>query len=169
LIVDAFNTYRPIKTLIDSSAFGQVLINDLLREHRIFVEGFSFVPEHRNNVINNLIRLFETGRIYLPFKCKTGHELGLIEVLRKELSDFTISFTKTGIRTYKTLGRHDDTVMALSLACFAADAVRQQTSGMLLSTSSTTDSSIYGSNDILDLSNQNMVETNFIDDNLALW
>ena len=167
LILDTHNTYHPVKTLIDSSVFGQVLITDLIRDNRIFVEGFSFVPENRNNAINNLIRLFETSRIYLPFKCKTGHELGLIDMLRKELSDMTISFTKAGARTYKTLGRHDDMVMSLSLACFAADSVQQRTSGMMVSQMNT-GTGVYDTSNTLGLMEQDMISS-YADENLGIW
>jgi hypothetical protein len=167
LILDNYNTYHPIKTLIDSSVFGQVLITDLMREHHIYVEGFSFVPENRNNAINNLIRLFETGRIYLPFKGTTGHELGMIDLLRKELSDMTISFTRTGSRTYKTLGRHDDMVMSLSLACFGADQVQQRTSGMITA-GGTAETNMYRS-DTLGLIEQDMLTSDYAEDNLAIW
>jgi len=46
------------------------------------------------------------------------------DILVKELSEIVAMETKTGKETYRGVGAHDDSVMALALAAWAADEIK---------------------------------------------
>jgi hypothetical protein len=122
IAAEEYHKFIPGKTLIDDSVYGKAFIQDLRNKYTIPCLPFNFNPENRNSIINNLIRLFtpEKGappKIVLPME---EHDKAMMELFIKELSGVILSKTKTGLRTFKSTTKHDDMVMAVGLACFAA-------------------------------------------------
>jgi hypothetical protein len=121
-ITTIYKHFLPKRVVIDESLFGVVLINDLQREDKVPAEGFRFTPEDRNRIINNLIRLFENGKIKIPRHPNSQITMTMTDQLVKELSDIVVSQTKaTGQRTYSTVGKRDDCVMSLAMVAWVAD------------------------------------------------
>lgn len=121
-IVDLHSLYQYKNVTIDESNWGPVLLDELRRKH-IPVSGVKFTPENRNNLINNLRRIFESEQIVIPYS-KDNDTRTIVQPIIKELTRILSSTTKSGMDTYKTIGKYDDCVMSLALACYSATKQR---------------------------------------------
>ena len=124
-IDNLYKTYNPVRCCIDRSLYGDALINSLKVDRHVPAEGFDFHPEMRNMVVNNLVRLFENERIIIPRMQSSHDTIMQTDILVSELSKFVITNTRTGQRTYASVGKHDDSVMALAMAAWSADQQRK--------------------------------------------
>jgi len=112
--------FSPVKILLDKSLTGSAYLNSLMAQG-LPVEGFSFTPENRNAILKNLAKLFYDGKIVIPrSKAALTHTIMLTDQLVKELSNLVIDTTRLGLQTFKSIGKYDDCLMALALACHAA-------------------------------------------------
>lgn len=119
-ISELYQLFNPERVVIDKSLDGKELISILVQKHGVPSEGFVFRPENRYPLITNLIMLFENRRITIPHKEGDFMTTPSVDILTKELTDMVRDVTPTNQPTYKTLGRHEDTVIALALAVYAA-------------------------------------------------
>ena len=77
-------------------------------------EGYPFTNASKNALVTNLAMLLERREIVLP-------RYELCPVLADELEGFQYSVSEAGtVRTGAEAGRHDDAVISLALAAWAA-------------------------------------------------
>ena len=80
----------------------------------------------KNQMVLWLARMFQNNRIKFPQKSNKH-----IEELKRQISNFSEHITEAGQVSYRADGsEHDDTVMALMLACFIARNFIKETDGM---------------------------------------
>ena len=120
-VIQLHENFNVRRWLVDKSVFGEAFIDDM-RRNGIPCEPFVFDPGNRTMLINNLMRLFENGKIVIPTK-NDGFNEQLVKILSEELSNIILDVTKTGQHTYRSVGKHDDTVMAFALAAYAAGSI----------------------------------------------
>jgi hypothetical protein len=111
-----YNDFSTTRFLVDESTFGIAFVEDLRARH-LNVEGQSFLREARNSLLLNLRRVFESGRLVIPFDQNDSGAYSLVKTLISELGGIEeVKTSGSGIRTFKSNLAHDDTVMALALA-----------------------------------------------------
>ena len=118
IVKDVYATYKPMRVLVDESLFGIPFINDLIQKNYVPAEGYNFQPAKRMVIINNMMRLFP--KLLIPTNQTGGFTGDMMNELCHELSGFIFSSTRTGLRTFESTTEHDDAVMSLALALFAA-------------------------------------------------
>jgi len=121
-----YDSFKPMGMLVDKSNFGEIFISDL-REMGVPADPFSFTPDNRNLILNNMMRLFEntgkkigTPKIALPRNSNDEIALHETAVLSDELQKIIFDKTPSGYRTFRSIAKHDDTVMSLALAVYSA-------------------------------------------------
>ena len=119
MVKQLYEDFNPTAILVDKSLFGEVFISDL-RDMQIPAEEFVFTPDNRNNILNNLMRLFENGKLVIPRDADDGPCFDETTNLTEELTKIIFAQTNAGMRTFKSVGKHDDAVMSLALAAHAA-------------------------------------------------
>jgi len=111
--------FKPLRVLVDKSVFGEVFISDL-RDMSVPAEEFSFTPDNRGLILNNLMRLFENEMVVIPRLPEDGPCIDETNNLTEELQKIIYTTTNAGFRTFQSVGKHDDCVMSLALAAWAA-------------------------------------------------
>lgn len=98
---------------VETNSIGDVYLGMLKRKVRKgLIREFTTTNDSKRNVVENLIKEFQTGRITIPQD----------KELSKQLQHFGIEKTPTGKVTYNGQnGVHDDYVIALALANEAAN------------------------------------------------
>lgn len=91
-------------TLIDSTGVGDVVVEDLQREHSN-IEGFKFTQSSKQQLMEGLTIAIQNHEICFPD--------GPIAI---ELNQFEYQYTRTGVSYSAPEGVHDDCVCALALA-----------------------------------------------------
>jgi hypothetical protein len=92
---------------MDSTGVGEP-VADMLRKRGLTVWGFTFTNKSKEQLVSNLARELEHGRVKIPKAAKQ---------LYRELKAFTRTVTKAGNVVYShPVNFNDDTVMALGLA-----------------------------------------------------
>ena len=127
LIESLYNRFKPRAVLIDKSSFGDMLINELRVEYNVPCEGVAFNPQSRNMLLTKMINLFldpQGSRVVIPRDANDPYTISLTDVLIHELSGLYPDKTRTGLDTYKTVTKHDDTIASLALALYAAEQTR---------------------------------------------
>ncbi len=105
-IIDTYNLYKPIQTLIEQNNQGLPILQDL-RGKIPNLEGFITTSDSKSEIINNLIAAFALKEI------KIIKDKDLIA----ELEAFAFTFSPTGkIKFSAPSGFHDDCVMSLAIA-----------------------------------------------------
>lgn len=100
---------RDIPILMDSTGVGDALL-DRLRNENCNIDGYLFTNKSKNELITNLLIAIEKNEIYFPKN-----------TIYDELSLYEYKVTSSGNITYSApMGQHDDTVIALALALWAA-------------------------------------------------
>jgi len=105
---DLYKRFNYAKVLIDSSGVGDPVLEDLTD---IGAEGYVFTSKSKVQLIQRLQACLENGDIKYPY----------IEELIKELQFFEYQLTRTGVKMDARSGFHDDCVIALALAVWAAE------------------------------------------------
>lgn len=105
-----------IKFIVDPSNVGQAVYEELRREF-IPVEAANFDSISRNAMLINLRQMIEKKEIIIPRNAEDPLTMNFTDRLIKELISMMETKTKTGIVTYASKAPHDDTVMALAMAC----------------------------------------------------
>ena len=108
-------TFLPKKMVLDGTTFGAVFVDDLQADG-IFAISQGFRPDQRNKLLLNLRRLMEDGRIIIPTKEDEAFTFGVTKHLLSELKGFEEKKTVSGLKSFKTNKKHDDTVMSLAMA-----------------------------------------------------
>jgi len=121
-----YDSFKPMGMLVDKSNFGEPFVNEL-REMGVPADMFTFSVDNRNLVLNNLTRVFGntfngTGVPKIAIPRASNDEICLAETatLTDELAGFIFDKTPAGFRTFRSTKKHDDTVMSLALAVYAA-------------------------------------------------
>lgn len=111
MLINLCNRFKPKRIVIDRSLFGQTVV-DSLREAGLPVEGFDFTAGKRGMILNSLQRQLSDKKLTIPY---SDNLKSLIQVLIKELDGMEYDNNKFISKT-----RHDDTVISLALAVYAA-------------------------------------------------
>jgi hypothetical protein len=107
-IIDTAQQYNNARVLIDSTGVGDP-IYDYLRRSHLSVEGYKFTNASKKDLIENLSIQIENKQVSYPD----------IPVLLSELSLYGYKISPAGVTSYNAPeGYHDDTVIALALACW---------------------------------------------------
>ncbi len=102
-----------VKLAVDRSGVGEAVYERLTEELGEWaVEGFKFTSESKAELLSGLKLLMESGRLRLPYH----------RPLLAQLTGITCEPARSGRLVLRhPPGRHDDMVMALALACWAAE------------------------------------------------
>lgn len=110
--------YRFTRILIDERSFGQTFLQQV-RNKGINIEGWKFGPkDSKEQIIMHLANQFEKKVVLIPrgMECLTN-----TNQLIKELTAFSAELNvRTGNIKFEGKGEHDDMVVSLALAVFAA-------------------------------------------------
>ena len=132
-LVELFNTFRyklddskdeddititaaNIKFIIDPSSVGQAVFEEL-RNRALPVDAAQFDSASRNKMLINLRQLIENKDLVIPRDKEDPQCMRFTDTLVRELISMVETQTKTKLITYQTKSPHDDTVMALAMAC----------------------------------------------------
>lgn len=100
------NTYNQADLIYDATGVGAGL-GDMLSNYNVTATPFVFTNDSKVEIVNTLILSIEHQELSLPN----------IQEIRKELSAFTYTLTKTGKISYNAPpGFHDDIVASLAMA-----------------------------------------------------
>ncbi len=103
--------YGQALVLMDSTGVGDPLLEQLLA-HDVPAEGYTFTSNTKQQLVEHLAVVIERGEVSWPKS---------LTVLRNELEMFQYELTRAGnVRYSAPEGRHDDAVMSLGLAVWAA-------------------------------------------------
>jgi hypothetical protein len=105
-----------IKLIIDPSSVGQAILEEL-RNATIPVEPAQFDSASRNQMLINLRQLIENKDISIPRYKEDPLCMTFTDKLVREMISMVETQTKAKLITYQTKAPHDDTVMALAMAC----------------------------------------------------
>ncbi len=108
-VKDLHRRFNGAKVLIDSTGVGDPILEEL--QASIGAEGYVFTSKSKVQLIQKLQAVMENGEIKYPY----------IEPLVKELQFFEYQLTRTGVKMEARQGMHDDCVIALALAVWAAE------------------------------------------------
>ena len=121
-----YESFKPRGMLVDKSNFGEPFVNDL-REMGVPADTFKFTADNRNLILNNLVRIVTntfhkggTPTMIIPRRSQDEICLTETATLTDELQKFIFDKTPAGFRTFRSTAKHDDTVMSLALAIYAA-------------------------------------------------
>lgn len=109
--------YKPTRIIVDESSIGKAIV-EALREKGIPVEGADFSSKNRANMLINLKKLIDDKKLIIPRNADDALTMTFTNRLIGELVKFAeVRSEKTRVLSYQSTGAHDDTVMALALAC----------------------------------------------------
>jgi len=118
-IRDLFNLHKPRLVLLDESGIGKAVGQELLNLG-IPTEMCAFGQKMRKEYLINLVGLIHDHKLVIPMHPQDDATYTFSKVLIEELHSFRETKTKLGTVTYHSEAPHDDTVMALALACWGA-------------------------------------------------
>jgi len=123
--------------IIDQSGIGSAIINDI-RNKGYPVKAQDFHPTNRNQLLMNLKKILEEKILIIPFNQDDANTQMFTKKLTLELVKFKeVTTDKSGTRLtspkYVSTGTHDDTVMALAMACFGAALERDYNEDCIVS------------------------------------
>ena len=113
--------YMPLSFLTDSLPFGKQLVEEVRRQGGVDLRTFEFTQKNRMEALLNLGRMFSTNNLIIPRG--EGQSMQMTDALIHELSGIVPEKTPTGTLTYKSVTKHDDLVMSLSIAAMATTRV----------------------------------------------
>jgi len=119
MIRQLYADFKPTRVIVDKSVFGEIFVSDL-REMGIPAEPFKFTPDNRNKILDNLMRLLEGNKVVIPRNKENSDCIAETANLTDELQKIIFDTTPTGMRTYKSIGKHDDSVMSFALSAIGA-------------------------------------------------
>lgn len=106
---DLHKKFNHARVLVDSTGVGDPILEEL--QSSIGAEGYVFTSKSKVQLIQRLQACLENGDVRYPY----------IEELIKELQFFEYQLTRTGVKMEARSGFHDDCVIALALAVWAAE------------------------------------------------
>lgn len=99
--------YNSCEVLVDATSLGESVVEDLAD---ISAEGYKFSQQSKYEIVSELSRMFQEGRICIPYD----------RDIISELNNFAYEITKSkGLKMQASKG-HDDIVMSLALAAHLA-------------------------------------------------
>ncbi|MCL7402036.1 MAG: terminase large subunit [Thaumarchaeota archaeon] len=111
------DTLSPVRVLIDKTGIG-IPMYDFLAGKHVNIEGLTITQNIKEAIILNLYNYIRSRRIKIPVDC---------EELIRQLQQFQRIQDKSGRTRYEAPpGSHDDYVIALALAVYAASNPPQQ-------------------------------------------
>lgn len=116
-IRDMYNRFQPTNIMIDMRHIGHTFLSKL-REEGLRVEEFKTTNKTKEELIMHLRNQFEKVNVLIPH-----HQSILpygINPLIQELLEYAAHLTPQKKITYKGVGAHDDCIISLALAIYAA-------------------------------------------------
>lgn len=115
-----YETYKPIRIIIDESQIGEAVIQDL-RSQGLPVKPQSFHSAARSKLLNNLKGVIDEKKLIIPLNRNNEYTGFFADRLTEELLGFKVEINeRTRNMAYLSTASHDDTVMALAMAVSAA-------------------------------------------------
>lgn len=111
---ELYRIYKPIYIIVDESNIGPAVIKEL-RDEGIPVIGQPFHPKARHSLLINLKILIDNQKLSIPKDKSSSYFINKLE--EQLLSFVKTKSAATGYEHIVSKGQHDDTVMALALAC----------------------------------------------------
>jgi hypothetical protein len=109
--------HKPQLIVIDESLIGKAVIEDL-RMKGLPVESQNFNSKARNSLLMNLKRLIDNNNLIIPKNKEDMMTTTFVTRLEEELLGFReVKSLTTGAKNCVSTTKHDDTVMALAMAC----------------------------------------------------
>ncbi len=128
---DLYRQYNASKLILDPANVGEAILQDL-RMQGYNVEAGEFHARARNKLLVGLIMMIQpdevTGEstLVIPRDPEDSACLTFTNILTQELISFReVKSKSSGMVSYQSHGAHDDTAIALSLACKAADDMQE--------------------------------------------
>lgn len=113
--------FRPMEILIDESSFGKIFFQEMKRAG-IPVRGYVFTNESKNALMMFTRNMFENETIIIPRGTRDSHTKLATDVLIAELENFGYIYKEGKKPILGGIGMHDDCVISLALALYAAGA-----------------------------------------------
>lgn len=129
-LLDLYERYKPIRMVLDPSGIGEAIIQEL-RQSALPVEAGEFHSKARNKLLVNLMTMIQPNKageseLVIPRDPEDSLTLTFTSKLIDELLGFKEQKSEsTGMISYISKAPHDDTVMALALACKAASQQKE--------------------------------------------
>jgi len=127
---ELFNRFKPIRIIMDPSHIGEAILQDLRNEGLPVQEG-EFHARSRHKLLVNLQMMMQpdkngTSQLVIPRNAEDSAAITFTNKLIEEMIGFKEEKSQlTGMTSYVSKAQHDDTVMALALACKAAADQRE--------------------------------------------
>lgn len=116
-LTQLYELYNPQQLILDESHIGSAVIEEL-RMNGLPVESQSFHTKARNKLLTNLKKVIDNQQLVIPYNINDVATYTFSERLISELLGVKESRSNvTGVSNYITTTPHDDSVMALALAC----------------------------------------------------
>jgi len=125
-----YSRYKPRRMIMDPSMIGEAILQHL-RQKGYPVEAGEFHPRARNKLLVNLSTMIQPDKdnesaLVIPRDPEDEAALSFTNKLVEELVAFREEKSATtGMSSIVSKGAHDDTVMALALACKGANEQRE--------------------------------------------
>ena len=122
--------FKPLRMIMDPSNIGEAIIQDLRNEGYPVIAG-EFHPRARNKLLVNLQTMIQPNKngkseLVIPRNPEDPSTLAFTNKLVEELISFKEEKSQaTGMTSLISKGAHDDTVMALALACKGASEQKE--------------------------------------------
>ena len=123
-IKELYRIYKCKNIYLDASSMGEGFVQEL-RQEGLPVTPCDFSYKNRNDYLINLKRYIDEKRLVIPRKFEDDKCMTMGDILRKELSSFMVTKTPSGMVTYQSTSRHDDTVFSLALAVKGASTQKE--------------------------------------------
>jgi len=129
-LMELHRRYKPRRMICDPSGIGEAIIQDL-RQKALPVEAGEFHARARNKLLVNLITMIQPDKndesqLVIPRDPESSITLNFTTKLVQELLSFQeVKSPNTGMTSIISKGPHDDTVMALALACKGSSEQRE--------------------------------------------
>lgn len=127
---ELYARFKPVRMIFDPSNIGAAIVQDLRNEGLPVQEG-EFYAKARHALLVTLQLVMQPDKngnseLVIPRDAEDGAALTFSNKLVEELIGFKEERSKaTGIKSYVSKARHDDTVAALALACKGASEQRE--------------------------------------------
>ncbi len=116
-IISFHKQYQPVNTLVDSRSFGRNFYHQM-RTYGMNVEEYMLTNDSKNTLISHLAQQFEKVKVLIP---RSNETFEMTKQMIKELTSYTALLNqRTRNIMFESLGQHDDCVIGLALAIYAA-------------------------------------------------
>ena len=123
-IIELQNIFKCKHIYLDSSSMGETFVQEL-RQKGLPITPCDFSYKNRNDYLINLRRYMDEKRLVIPRKFEDSKCITMGDILYGELISFVVTKTPSGMVTYKTTSKHDDSVFSLALAIKGASSQKK--------------------------------------------